>query len=134
MKPRMSAIADVALAEGAGSFQLDPERRQPDVLEPRIDLGRHFIGDLAVEGQGDVQLVPVVPAGARQALLAAFQGGGDLIGQFDGGEEADHGRALTPAGLCVQRCRIRLRVRVSIANYPHNARAPRASRKRRAIG
>ncbi len=81
----------MAVAERPDAGQGDLERA---TRRRSLQLDGQIIGaapvDLAVEGQGDVQLIPAAPFRAGQAGLAARQGLGHVVGNGQGGEQSDH--------------------------------------------
>src|SRR5690606_27281447 len=84
------------LAEGPGPRKDQLERRPAHLGQLAVEVVRGGLRHLAEEAQGHVQALARPPAGARQALLAARQDLGDVVGHGDGGEQADHAVSLDP--------------------------------------
>ena len=81
----------MGVAEGPDPAQLELERTAGGGA---VELRRQVVGapllDLAVEGQGQVQLVAGAPLRAGQPGLSPLEGVGHVLGNGQGGEQPDH--------------------------------------------
>jgi len=79
-----------ALAESPDASQRQLQRPTTDGGQLGVEIGGPVLGHIAHETQGDVESLLGAPARAWQTVLARQQVGSDLLGNGDGGEQADH--------------------------------------------
>ena len=76
--------------EGTGTGEIKEQGCPADPPEFGVELVRQVLTQVAGELQGDMQGLPGPPGRPGQALLEGFEGIGGLVGQGQGGEQADH--------------------------------------------
>jgi hypothetical protein len=81
----------IGAAETASAKRTHLERRDPDGGERLIQLLGERLAHLAHKPQRDMQRLARAPLRARNAALDGDQPGGDLVGNWQGGKQAQHG-------------------------------------------